>query len=247
MLERLNMKSNLGNYLIRKLRALNSLAVFYTLSFCVTAGCASLGTVVVGFDLDVQVAGRDPEGRIWRAGNDEIVRRPRNSKTAASFFDLQYQGRLLSWDTGATFDGFGYTIQSQASKSVCIRFDQARLTSNMHAEGVEMRVSRVRQGPVQAPTIQLPKNRSETGFFVAPALCFNQNKVDSFFLAPDLSSLFPSGKMFNVNWSGNDPNLIERGIGNWLKIHVPVEYEGKREQLEITLTAKDSKAWLGAW
>jgi hypothetical protein len=245
--ERLNMKIHLGNYFIQKLRALNSLAVFYTLSFCVTAGCASLGTVVVGFDLDVEVAERDPDGRALRTGKDEIIKQPRNSKTAPTFSDVRYQGKVLMWETGATFDGFGYAIQSQVSGSVCLRFDQARLTSNMQEKEVAMRVSRVRQGPPQSPTIQIPQNRNEIGFFVAPQLCFSREKIDNFFLAPDLSALFPSGKMFNVSWSGNAPNLLEHGIGNWLKIHVPVEYEGKRQEFEVTLTAKDSKAWLGKW
>jgi hypothetical protein len=241
------MKISHGNYFILQSRALSSLAAFCLLSVCVTSGCASLGTVVVGFDLDVQVTGLDVKGDTWRAGKDEITKRPRDSKTAPYFSDVRYQGKVLLWETGAGSDGFGYAIQSQVPGPVCLRFDQARLTSNMQGMEVAMRVSRVRQGPPQLPTIELPKNRSETGFFVAPPLCFGREKADNFFLAPDLSALFPNGKMFNVRWIGNEPTLSERGIGNWLKIHVPVEYEGKREEFEVTLTAKDSKAWLGKW
>lgn len=50
--------------------------------------------------------------------------------------------------------------------------------------------------------------------------------------------------MFNVNWEGRNTNLTKRGIGNRLKIHVPIEYEGKRDELEIKLTLTDSRAWL---
>ena len=38
------------------------------------------------------------------------------------------------------------------------------------------------------------------------------------------------------------PNLTDRGIGNWITTTIPIEYEGKRETLEVKLTATDSKA-----
>ena len=48
--------------------------------------------------------------------------------------------------------------------------------------------------------------------------------------------------MFNVSWPKGQTALIENGVGNWIKIVLPIEYEGKRETLNVTLTVKDSKA-----
>ena len=84
-----------------------------------------------------------------------------------------------------------------------------------------------------------PKKRQ---FFVAPSLCFPPGKSAHVSLGPDLSMLFPNQTMFNVRWPEGHTNLIENGIGNWIKIVLPIEYDGKRETLEVTLTAKDSKA-----
>ena len=58
----------------------------------------------------------------------------------------------------------------------------------------------------------------------------------------DLRELFPSGKMFNVRWPEGEPRLLDQGIGNWLRIALPVEYGGKRESMEVMLTVADSKA-----
>ena len=81
-------------------------------------------------------------------------------------------------------------------------------------------------------------------YFTPPSLCFAPNKATSISLGPDLSALFPNLTMFNVKWPDGEPNLTERGIGNWLKIVMPIEYDGKRETLEVKLTARDSKARL---
>jgi hypothetical protein len=48
--------------------------------------------------------------------------------------------------------------------------------------------------------------------------------------------------MFNVRWPEGEANLVERGVGNWIRISLPIEYAAKRETLEVTLTVKDSKA-----
>jgi len=59
-----------------------------------------------------------------------------------------------------------------------------------------------------------------------------------------MTELFPSGHFFNLRWEGKSTVLQDRGIGNWVKIRVPIERGGKREELEITLIVKDAAARL---
>ena len=50
--------------------------------------------------------------------------------------------------------------------------------------------------------------------------------------------------MFNSISAQNTVDPLQRGIGNWLVITVPIEYQGKREELQLKLTATDSRAKL---
>jgi len=80
--------------------------------------------------------------------------------------------------------------------------------------------------------------------FTPPSFCFLQSELNAIGFVVDMSELFPSGNMFNIKWEGKSTTLTDKGVGNWLKIHLPIEYEGKREELEITLTPTDSAARL---
>lgn len=46
--------------------------------------------------------------------------------------------------------------------------------------------------------------------------------------------------MFNVKMSPSGLLFDDNGRGKWLRLHVPIEYNGKREDLDITLTANDA-------
>ena len=63
---------------------------------------------------------------------------------------------------------------------------------------------------------------------------------NAFVVVPDLTSLFPSGKMFNVSMPARGPAKFDNGVGNWLKVRMPIEYEGIREEIEFKLTAKEA-------
>jgi hypothetical protein len=81
--------------------------------------------------------------------------------------------------------------------------------------------------------------------YISPhALCLAPGDGAAFSLVADLRELFPSGNMFNVRWLDNEPQLVDRGIGNWLKLALPLEHGNGREALEVTFTAKDSRVWL---
>lgn len=210
----------------------------------------SLGAVAVSFELDVAITGRDATGALWQALPDNV------SKVACTTCSgglrrTHFDGKLFKWRFSAGKDSFGHAILSKVDAPLCFRFDQARLTSNLQTKEIPLRVWRAYQGQEISqkisPTFPAKWNIHRfpgTGFVPSPAFCFQESKEESFLLALDLSEVFPNGHMFNVNWKGRDPTLTEQGIGNWLKIHVPIEYSGNREELEVTLTATKSHAWL---
>lgn len=244
------MKSTNQVYLIRRFSPYFwSLLLIASLA-TTTVVCSALGTVIVAAKLAVQVGGHDAAGNAWRSSSDEITLNTHNINEETNSSDYPaptYNGKLFEWQFGAGSEGFGHAIRSKVSGKLCVRFDQALLTSNMQTKEIPMRVYFALQGNGQRPTLRMRSKSKENRMFTPPQLCFSQDKLEPFAFAVDLSELFPSKNMFNIRWAGSDPKLLDNGVGNWLKIRVPFEYEGKREELEVTLTAKDSKSWLGYW
>ena len=215
------------------------------------ASCESMKTVGANFALDVQVKGRDAAGIAWEAIPAQIADYPSDARASSPFPHKQYLGKDFNWEFSAGASGIGGGIRSLKSSPVCFRFDEAKLSSNMNAKPTRLQVSQVISNkPFDAQTdprldkklvplgILRPRKGDEY-LFTPPSLCFTAEKQGGFHFAIDLSALFPSGHMFNVSWA-ND-KLVGTGVGNWLKMSVPIEYDGKREEVEVTLVARDSR------
>jgi hypothetical protein len=205
-----------------------------------TAGCA--GTVIVDYAIEAQVSGRDAAGHVWRARPEEITFLPRPPGLLSPFDAVQYRSDLFEWIFGTGSLGLGGKVTNLSPNPMCLRFDEARLTSNMKTGEVPLLVSswrRFADGQLTRLGSTRPENRR---YFVPPSVCLDPGKYASISFAPDLQELFPTGKMFNVRWPEGEANLVERGVGNWIRISLPIEYAAKRETLEVTLTVKDSKA-----
>lgn len=163
----------------------------------------------------------------------------------------KYSGKDFTWVFSVGSSGIGGGIRSLKSSPVCFRFDEAKLTSNMNAKPTRLQVSQVisnkrfdaqtdpRLDKKLVPLGILRPKKGDEYLFTPPTLCFAADKQGGFHLAIDLSALFPSGHMFNVSWA-ND-KLEGTGVGNWLKMTVPIEYEGDREEIEVTLVATDNR------
>lgn len=215
------------------------------------AGCESMRTVGANFTLDVQVKGRDAAGVAWQATPAQIADYPSDALASSPFPHKQYLGKNFNWVFSVGASGIGGGIRNLKSLPVCFRFDEAKLTSNMNAKPTRLQVSQVISNkPFDAQTDPrldqklvplgiLRPNKGDEYLFTPPTLCFAAEKQGGFHFAIDLSALFPSGHMFNVSWA-ND-KLVGTGVGNWLKMTVPIEYEGKREEIEVTLVATDSR------
>ncbi|NJR71844.1 MAG: hypothetical protein HC782_01410 [Gammaproteobacteria bacterium] len=132
----------------------------------------------------------------------------------------------------------GGDLENRTGEPLCIRFDQARLSSNFQIDPVPLKVSQVihahgkREWFIQRPKSGEPKQ------FVSPKLCFTAGQTEYFLLTPDASVIFPNGTLFNVRFDGAQSG---QGIGNWVKLSVPLDVLGKNEALEIFFTARDSR------
>ncbi|MBL8523262.1 MAG: hypothetical protein JNN20_06215 [Betaproteobacteria bacterium] len=205
-----------------------------------TSGCS---TVRVNFDLDINVTGRDADGRAWQSEPKDITTRLLSARSSSSFPLKQYDHPAFRWIVSMGAQTFGGSIRSKLDSPVCFRFDQARISSNMRQDDIPFGVFDSFQ--IQAPQPPMPAYRVDrTKMKWPPGFCFApiSNAFDTFWFMPDLSLLFPNKRMFNVTWQEFEIEKMQRGKGNWLKLKVPVEYQGKREELEFTFTVIDAEA-----
>lgn len=204
----------------------------------IATGCA--GSVVVDYALSARVLGHDETGRAWEAQPHDIVTIPRHPDSASPFAAVKFRGEAFEWTFGIGSLGLGSAVTNRLATPLCFRFDEARLSSNFHPDEVPMRVARMRHN-VSGKWVILG-DRTDENYFVPPPLCLAPEKSAQFSLSPQLSGLFPTRRMFNVQWPDGEPSLTDQGIGNWLKVVLPIEHDGKREMLQVTLTATDSRA-----
>ncbi len=206
-----------------------------------SVSCASIRTVIVDVEFDVQLEVRDSSGRAQRATPEELVKK-RHPKAASPFPYVDYEGKLFEWSIGASDGSLGYFLRSKSSGPMCFRFDEARLTSNFQQKEVPLRVRWARYGPIRGEVLVRKSLSGDDAFFAAPSVCAATDKGSTFGFVADFSELFPSGQMFNINQTRKSLKYAEHGAKNWLKIRMPIEYDGKREELEVLITAIDSKA-----
>ena len=208
----------------------------------VTSGC--VGTVVVEYSLDAKMRRTAESGAVQHATADQFSVQALSPGTLVAFPAVDYKSDAFAWSIGTSSLGLGGAVENFASTPLCFRLDQATLSSNFHPREVPLRVATVFHMIYGTPH-RLGSNRpSDRKLFVPQPICFLSKTPTQFSFWPDLSELFPSEKMFNVRWPDGETNLTERGVGNWIKLTLPIEYDGKRERLELTLTAKDSKVRL---
>ncbi len=207
------------------------------------------GTVIVDYQVQAEITGRDQTGRDWRAANEEVLVLPRDPKALTPYSAVQYSSPALQWTFGTGTLGFGGTILNKGASELCLRFDAARISSNVHPEEVPLVVyhDARRTLPDKAKAGDRGKlvSRGTTVPGPRPAfspnpLCLGPGEQVWVTMGPNLTSIFPTQKMFNVRLE-ND-RLADTGVGNWIKVTVPVEQGEKRETLTVKLTATDSRA-----
>lgn len=208
-----------------------------------TSACALLGTHVVDIDADAELRVRNAPTSPWSAIIGENVK-SRGPRSVSLVQSTTFRSKLLDWRILMSPHSMGYFIKSNMPGKLCLRFDVARISSNMYDGELPFQVTFVEHGPgpIQRNTSGVAPEMKPA--FSSPPLCFSEGENTKFGFILPVTKLFPSGKLFNLRWEGNSTLLLDRGVGNWVKLRVPIEYDGKREELEITLILKDAAARL---
>lgn len=202
-------------------------------------GCAGMKTEGANFLLDVHVSGDVNNGAATEAGSDQVVVIPPNAQFPDAFPAKAYWGSRFRWRFGVGASGIGGELENRTGASLCARFDRARISSNYQTEPAPLMVSSVihAQKGNRDWHVRRPQTREPTTF-VAPKLCFTPGQSEYFSVSPDASALFPSGKLFNIRFDGVPSG---QGKGNWLRLDIPIDVEGRTETFTVTFTARDSK------
>lgn len=202
---------------------------------------SSCAVNVVHIAFDVEISGTDAEGRAWRAAPEDIKSIPRGTPESPRYPAIQFEHKNFRWTIGAGVSAIGGLIQTRKSgQEVCFRFDEARLRSNMHEEEIPLRVVEALYFLPSGHVVRIANYKGRTTPTPVPPICFS-DRPQNFHFAPDLSALFPSGRMFNIDWPKDDAKRLQGGMGNWVGFRVPIESDGRREVLDIRLIATDKK------
>jgi len=209
---------------------------------CVAGILPGCGTVVVDFAIEAQVMGRSELGVISNASPGEIEIVPRPQGLASPFPAVRFRNESLDWTFGTGTFGFGGNVTNRMNSPLCLRFDEAKIASNLHPEEIPMKVySMIRADSGRWTTLGTFRPEHQVAFVPSP-LCIDPHSATWVSFGTVLEEVFPTRRMFNVQWADGDLRLADRGVGNWFRIVVPVELERNRNLIEVTLTATDSRA-----
>jgi hypothetical protein len=202
-------------------------------------GACAGGTVIVDYAVKAHVTMRDITTQSEESG--DVLTVPRHKELLSRYDSVKYRGRDLEWSFGTGTLGMGGDITNHSTKPLCLRFDQAQVRSNLSSGALSLKIFHwaVFRGKWSFLGSTDPKRRRE---FAPPSLCLASGEHVKVTFAPDLKGLFPTQKMFNVEWPDNEPRLTQKGVGNWLSLSLPVEVGDQPKALAITLTAIDSNA-----
>jgi hypothetical protein len=210
------------------------------------SGCALFGHTLVNYDLGLEVSSVDTQGEARPVSSSQVSYRSagRDSKFG-EFSDVIYSGVAFSWQPFLTREGVGGDLKGLIEGEVCMRLDQARISSNFDTTPKPAHATAQQSGLPTLENIKANKRTTAAKAFQPQKQCFGQARSGFFFLAIDLRDLYPSGNMLDVVWRGE--SLIRDGKGNWFRLQVPVEFQGKREDMTFTFTAKQIRLSTAYW
>jgi len=202
------------------------------------------GTVIVDYAVSAEVVLRNVDDGAVETG--ELVVLPRPAGLLSPYDAVQYRGRDFDWTFGTGTLGMGGFVANRSRSRLCMRFDEAQVSSNLHPAPVPLKVYSWATFEDKWKLLGStdPKQRQD---FRPPTLCIEPGKEMRISFAPDLGDLFPTQKMFNVRWAGNQPELTDKGIGNWIALSLPVSVGDKAQVMDVKLTALDSKARISTY
>ena len=203
-------------------------------------GCASLGIPVVDIDLGVSIESVSRTNERLQSTPRDFSREPLFKGAHFKFDATVYSGELFAWRFFATTDSIGASIRSTVPDPICFRFDEARLQSSMQSREIPLRIKWSQRAGAPIHSDAKTDGRS----YPAVQQCFS-SVFTAFSFGPELIELFPNDAMFNIKLSDSGNTMASNGKGQWLKLLVPVEHSGKREDVTITFVANDTSIRIG--
>lgn len=206
------------------------------MSLATLTACASFRTPVADFDLEgigtiVSDAGAE------LAGERAALRRlPLIPGRISPFPDVKYDGQRMTVILGINSAFLSGTFMNKSALPMQLRFDQASWSSNQQRGEMPIRVYRatvgkqfVSVGKKAAPTL-LPATRLEAGARL------------HMLAVPAYDQIYPSGRLFNITFDADKAIFISNGVGNTLRLRVPVEQGEQRYTLVVEINAVAANA-----
>jgi hypothetical protein len=217
-------------------------AASLSLATLLATACA-IGSVVVAFSFDGSIGGVDQAGRPWQAAPHQVRLLFLGDDELSAFTSIEYLGERFHWRVGAGAGGIGGTITNISGSRICFGFNEASISSNFRPDPVPLRVFHVVNfADGKWSRIVGTRRSKQRGDLTAPPLCLAGGEEVIVSLIMNLQDVFPNKTLFNVRWPDGEPRLVDKGVGNWFRVDMPIEVDGKRESIWVTLTAKDSSA-----
>ena len=198
------------------------------------AGCA--GTAIVDFDVDARVS-------LERGGfkPGEVVEVPRREGALGPFPARRYVSEAFDWTFGTGTLGLGGTIVNKGGETLCLGFDKATIASNFNPGGVPLKTNVFRHTRAGKLVMIGTSDSRKAVPLDPPEVCIAPEERTFISFAPDLGTVFPSRKMFDVQFRDGGPDLANGGVGNWVAMRLPVRTPSASDVLSVTLQARDSR------
>ncbi len=220
-----------------------SLFACLPLALGLLGGCIHPSAILVSFDIDLAVSSKSPTGATWTAKADEIVRLPPSPKALDPFNGAIFRGQKFEAKFAAAKGAFEITVINLSAIETCFRFDKAHVSSNYRTHPLPLR------GFKPTDWRQLHRQTKEdieriraAGPQVVEKACLGpgeQKRIPFYLTTKDY---FPSGMMFNVAHPQHVAKLDPNGVGNWMKLDLPVESAGQSDVFEFKMIAMHSHA-----
>ena len=209
----------------------------------VCVGCIHPTAILIFFDIDLQVSRVGASGPARSSPADVIRTMEASAKVRDPDGRTVYRDPLFEIGFAAGDRSFSVLVVNIATEKICFRFDDARVASNFQTTKVPLRTFR----PGDWRTMHLRTQADEDkirakGYQQVEKVCLapgQKVRVPCYWKTQDF---FPSGMMFNVAHEKHVAKLIPDGIGNWIKLQLPIEVAGRTDVFEFKMTATGSHA-----
>jgi hypothetical protein len=207
-------------------------ALFVAVLAAPLASGQTIRTLIADFGISGSVRLVDADGADVAGESASLNMLAKDPRRLSPFGDLHYEGKTLRATLIVNSDTIKGDIENKGASTVYIRFDQAVVSSNVHAAELPLKV--------YSATVQGVHMRHPGQLASVPAMRLAPGQKGHVYLAPSYAGLFPAGRLFGVEFDGKEAALSKDGIGNAARLRVPVEVDGKRLSAVIDMKAEQS-------